>query len=135
MLGLTELSEDKLKQELQGSNVQDVKHILKTENVQKVPTGTLALTFNTAKLPQSIKAGYIKLNVRPYIPNPLRCFKCQAFGHKSKFCKKSEVCPKWGERAHGMLAPRISNVSTVMPITPHTLHNAQCLLKRRRSAK
>ena len=33
-------------------------------------------TFNTHKIPKEIKIEYQKLNVEPYIPNPLRCYKC-----------------------------------------------------------
>ncbi|GFX67273.1 uncharacterized protein TNCV_775301 [Trichonephila clavipes] len=39
-------------------------------------TKNLILTFNSPKLQSAIKAGYLNCKVRPYIPNPLRCFKC-----------------------------------------------------------
>ena len=31
------------------------------------------MNFNTLKIPKEIKIGYQKINVEPYIPNPLRC--------------------------------------------------------------
>jgi len=34
--------------------------------------------------------------VDPYIPNPLRCFKCQKFGHSSRFCRNEAVCHRCG---------------------------------------
>ncbi|GFW21565.1 RNA-directed DNA polymerase from mobile element jockey [Trichonephila clavipes] len=37
--------------------------------------------------PQTIKAGYLNCKIRPYIPNPLRCFKCQRFGHSQTACR------------------------------------------------
>ncbi|GFV25445.1 putative RNA-directed DNA polymerase from transposon BS [Trichonephila clavipes] len=39
-----------------------------------IPTKHLILTFNSPKLPTAIKAGYLNCKIRPYIPNPLRCF-------------------------------------------------------------
>ncbi|GFX96213.1 uncharacterized protein TNCV_2291011 [Trichonephila clavipes] len=39
------------------------------------------------KLPYSIKAGYLNCKIRPYIPNPLRCFKWQRFGHSQTSCR------------------------------------------------
>lgn len=30
--------------------------------------------------------------LRPYMPEPLRCFRCQQFGHHQATCKKKEVC-------------------------------------------
>ncbi|GFT58107.1 RNA-directed DNA polymerase from mobile element jockey [Trichonephila clavipes] len=42
-----------------------------------IPTKHIILTFNKPKLPTAVKAGYLHCKIRPYIPNPLRCFKCQ----------------------------------------------------------
>ncbi|GFT30259.1 putative RNA-directed DNA polymerase from transposon BS [Trichonephila clavipes] len=41
-----------------------------------IPTKHLILTFNSPKLPYTIKAGYLNYKIYPYIPNPLLCFKC-----------------------------------------------------------
>jgi len=30
--------------------------------------------------------------VEPYIPNPLRCFNCQKYGHSSRACKSTALC-------------------------------------------
>ncbi|GFW64575.1 uncharacterized protein TNCV_3513971 [Trichonephila clavipes] len=67
-----------------------------------IPTKHLILTFNSPKLPSTIKAGYLHCKIRPYIPNPLRCFKCQRvplFKFKV-ICSQShpsdsKLCPKW----------------------------------------
>lgn len=34
--------------------------------------------------------------VRPYIPPPMRCFKCQRFGHIAAACKSKLRCAKYG---------------------------------------
>ncbi|GFV16228.1 putative RNA-directed DNA polymerase from transposon BS [Trichonephila clavipes] len=52
-----------------------------------IPTKHLILTFNSPKLPSTIKAGYLNGKIRPYIPKPLRCFKCQRFGHSQTSCR------------------------------------------------
>ncbi|GFX07142.1 hypothetical protein TNCV_4268941 [Trichonephila clavipes] len=39
----------------------------------------MILTFNNPNLPATVKAGYLNCKIRPYVPNPLRCFKCQRF--------------------------------------------------------
>ncbi|GFX07286.1 RNA-directed DNA polymerase from mobile element jockey [Trichonephila clavipes] len=46
---------------------------------QVLNTKYLILTFATPDLPQSVKAAYLHCFVRPYIPNPLRCFQFQRF--------------------------------------------------------
>ncbi|GBM04792.1 hypothetical protein AVEN_20227-1 [Araneus ventricosus] len=55
-------------------------------------TKRLILTFNFPKSPESIKAGYIKLSAKPFIPNPLICFKCQRFGHSNATCRGTLSC-------------------------------------------
>ncbi|XP_055938165.1 uncharacterized protein LOC129968333 [Argiope bruennichi] len=42
----------------------------------------------------------MKLAVRPYIPNPLRCFKCQRFGHSKASCRGSLNCARCAETGH-----------------------------------
>ena len=35
-----------------------------------------------------------------FIPNPVRCFKCQKFGYTKFNCRKDEVCTKCGQEGH-----------------------------------
>ena len=51
-------------------------------------TNTYILTFSSSTLPKHIRIGFEQIQVDPYIPFPLRCFKCQMFGHHIKNCKK-----------------------------------------------
>ena len=52
------------------------------------PTNTFVLTFNTPVLPQHTKVGYFRLAVDIYIPNPLRCYLCQSYGHHEDRCTR-----------------------------------------------
>ncbi|GFT26356.1 uncharacterized protein TNCV_264011 [Trichonephila clavipes] len=51
-------------------------------------------------LPQTIKAGYLNCKIRPYIPNPLRCFKCQRFGHSQTACRGQLTCSRCASVGH-----------------------------------
>ncbi|GFU15234.1 uncharacterized protein TNCV_3937891 [Trichonephila clavipes] len=51
-------------------------------------------------LPTSIKAGYLNCKIRPYIPNPLRCFKCQRFGHSQTACRGQLTCSRCASVGH-----------------------------------
>ena len=81
-----------IKSELSSQNVVDVKRITVRRDEIIRNTASLILTFNTSNLPSTILAGYRVLRVRPYIPAPLRCFKCQKFGHVASRCDKEQVC-------------------------------------------
>ncbi|GBO20814.1 hypothetical protein AVEN_154276-1 [Araneus ventricosus] len=65
-----------------------------------IDTKHLILTFHSPKIPESVRAGYIKLTVRPYIPNPLRCFKCQRFGHSKASCRGTLTCARCAKAGH-----------------------------------
>ncbi|GFU16341.1 uncharacterized protein TNCV_4231861 [Trichonephila clavipes] len=38
--------------------------------------------------------------IRPYIPNPLRCFKCQRFGHSQTSCRGQLTCSRCASVGH-----------------------------------
>ncbi|GBN04957.1 hypothetical protein AVEN_183222-1 [Araneus ventricosus] len=42
----------------------------------------------------------MRLSVRTYIPNPLRCFKCQRFGHSKSSCRGTLTCARCAEVGH-----------------------------------
>lgn len=50
------------------------------------------ITFNSPVIPKRVKAAFYSLQVRLYIPPPMRCFKCQRFGHTSLRCNQEQVC-------------------------------------------
>lgn len=97
---IVDLTEEEILDGLKEHKVTVVKQITtkKDETTKKLPL--FILTFSVPKLPSKIKAGYLSLNVRPYIPNPLRCFRCQRFGHTTALCRGSATCSKCGSQEH-----------------------------------
>lgn len=79
---------------LQDQGVVAVRRITIFRECKKLPTKHIILTFNTPDLPTSIKAAYLKCSIRPFIPNPLRCYKCQRFGHSKDSCRGSVTCAR-----------------------------------------
>jgi len=98
---LSRLSSDELLAELKEQGVTATQNIFQTRDGQKKKTATIILTFSMANPPPRIKAGYESVAVDPYIPNPLRCFKCQQFGHGQFTCTRKPICAKCGLDAHG----------------------------------
>ena len=66
---------------LQSQGVIAVKRFTIKKNYDTIPTNTLLLTFNSVTVPNSLKIFYRVIPVEIYVPNPLRCFNCQRFGH------------------------------------------------------
>ena len=80
-------------------SILDVQRIIIKRNNMEVKTNTL-LTLNSPKIPDSLKICYLNIPVTQYVPNPLRCYKCQRFGHVTSKCKHNETCAKCSETGH-----------------------------------
>ena len=82
-------------------SITDVRRISVRRGEELVPTNSYIVTFNSHVLPTEIRVAYLKVRVRVYVPNPMRCFKCQRFGHTKQHCKSVAQCAKCSSPAHG----------------------------------
>ncbi|GFV89065.1 putative RNA-directed DNA polymerase from transposon BS [Trichonephila clavipes] len=96
-----------------------VRRITIKKDATIIPTKHLILTFNRPKLPPAIKAGYLNCKIRPYVPNPLRCFKCQRFGHSQTSCRGQLTCSRCASVGHSStdctLEPKCVNCAQSHP--------------------
>ncbi|XP_062598685.1 uncharacterized protein LOC134260118, partial [Saccostrea cucullata] len=97
---LDDIPEQEIQSELESQGVISVKRFTKKRNDNIEPTNTYLLTFCMPVLPTNIKVGLYQMKVEMFVPNPLRCFKCQRFGHGQNNCKGAETCFKCGEEGH-----------------------------------
>lgn len=97
---LDEITEDEILSELKPQNVIGVKRILLGRGDRTKKTHLYTLTFDQVDLPETIKIGYQKLRIRPYVAAPLRCFNCLSFGHTNQTCSKKPVCAKCASERH-----------------------------------
>ena len=70
---------------------------------KSVETNTLLLTFNRKNVQKKkLTIFYRVVPVDVYIPNPLRCFNCQKFGHQKNNCTEDpgSVCENCGADGH-----------------------------------
>ncbi|XP_070382667.1 uncharacterized protein [Dermacentor albipictus] len=97
---LLDLSETELLEGWKEQHVTNVQRIKIRRDDKEIPTKHLILTFCTSTLPEYIETGYMKIKLRPYIPNPRRCFKCQRFVHGSQSCRGRTTCAKCASNEH-----------------------------------
>ena len=96
---LFNLSVLEIRDELKTQGVAEVHYVNVKNEGKVVPTNTQFLTFNRPDMPKEIKAGYLKVKVDLFVPNPLRCFNCNKFGHTSQRCKTTAKCQlQWSSR-------------------------------------
>ncbi len=97
---LQSLSEDEIAEELAPQGISSVKRFSINKDGKTLYTNTYLISFNSATLPSDIKAGYHNLRVEVYVPNPLRCFTCQEYGHGSRNCKNTPACRRCCSKEH-----------------------------------
>ena len=97
---LRHMTEDEIAEGLAGENVTHVRRMTTFRDNQRRDTSLLTLTFNLLWLPEHVYAGRLRYQVRPFIPNPMRCFKCQRYGHGSRNCNKDARCKACGQTPH-----------------------------------
>ncbi|GFY31877.1 uncharacterized protein TNCV_2620141 [Trichonephila clavipes] len=118
-------SESEILEGFSDQGVIRVRRITIKKNTTVFRTKHLILIFNSSNLPISIKAGYLNCKIRPYIPNLLRCFKCQRFGHSQTSCRGQLTCSRCASVGHAstdcILEPKCFNCSQ-----PHTADSKLC---------
>ena len=86
--------------------VDNIKDVIAARQIEilrdgkKVKTNTWILTFNSPKPPERIAVEYLMLSVRPFVPSPMRCYKCHRFGHTKLRCRGKALCPTCGQEGH-----------------------------------
>lgn len=88
------VEEQELKENLvaRGINILNIKRM--TKGPDRIASETVLVEFEGERIPDRVFLGFMCFYVRAYIPKPMRCFKCQTFGHIAKVCKEKRRCPR-----------------------------------------
>lgn len=92
-----EMEMSDLLKEVQGAKVVEATRIRSFRDGVKSDSTTVVLTFQGENLPEKIFLGCLAFRVQPYRRPPLRCFKCQRYGHIAAVCRGTRRCGKCGE--------------------------------------
>ena len=98
--GLSELIDTEIYKELEPHSIAHAKRFISRETGPEVNLNTFLIIYSTHNIPISIRIGQYNIMVNSYVPNPVRCFKCQTFGHGQSQCKGKIVCFKRSEEDH-----------------------------------
>ena len=123
---LRDCKDEEVLEALNHEGVTHVKHIFTKQNGSAIPTNTFVVTFNKPTPPKFVKAAYLYIPVEPFIPNPLRCFNCQKFGHGQNSCNHKPLCARCGLEGHKdtdcpAVQPKCANCSG-----DHPAYSRQC---------
>lgn len=133
---LDDVDEEEITNELKTQGVTNVKRIIIKREERMIKTNTYIITFNKPLLPERIQIGYLSVPVDLYIPNPLRCFNCQKYGHGFNSCKNKHICWTVEKKAMTRVVVRNQlNVVTAQVIIQLHQNNVPCGSKKRKYKK
>lgn len=90
------VSMEELKKNIKGGKVLNVQRLKTTKEGVMRESETVSIEFEGENIPKKVFLGFMSYPVRMYIPKPMRCFKCQRFGHTAKNCNRQRRCARCG---------------------------------------
>ena len=98
----TDISDIEKELQIQNSfvDIEKVFRLQKFDKIQekKIDTESLIVVFRSEiNFPSQLYLGYRRYTIKEFIPHPVRCFRCQKFGHISKNCRGKQKCPLCSE--------------------------------------
>ena len=67
--------------------------VIKNVGRKKEASSMVILSFQ-GETSERVKIGYLSFKVKPYLREPTRCFKCNAYGHIAASCANKAKCPR-----------------------------------------
>lgn len=129
---LLNCSTEEILEGLKDQGVIEVRRIKVRKEGNLVDSPNHILTFNNPALPKRVKAAFYSLQVRMYVPPPMRCFRCQKFGHTSLRCSEEQVCVCGKPLHEGR--PCEEPISCVNCQGPHSARSRNCPIYKQEAA-
>lgn len=85
-----------LMKNIKGAKVVSVQRMKTSRDGEVKDTETVSIEFEEEILPKKVYLGFMSYPVRMFIPKPLRCYKCQRFGHTAMNCNRQRRCARCG---------------------------------------
>lgn len=113
-------SKEELLENLKYQTVTDVHWIIKGRGKKVFLTKYMILSFNSHSFHAKIKVAYMRCPVHPYMPNILRCFKCQCYGNSKISFGVSVTCVHCTKVGDG--SKFLQTLKVVLTVRVITLH-------------
>ena len=128
-LDLEGVSDGEIEEGLAEFGVITARRIQTRRGGELVPTHSVILTFDSTDIPTEVKVGYVTVKVRPYVPAPMRCFRCLRFGHTRDSCRNRPTCGKCAATDHtseDCSSATLKCVNCDADQTPHSAFDRRC---------
>lgn len=95
---LTDMTLEEILDELADFGVISIRKLLRDPTKSHIPLYVVG--FLRDACPTDIQIGFSNYKIDPYIPTPLRCFKCYKLGHSTPACKNKALCSNCSKTDH-----------------------------------
>lgn len=90
------VAEDDIVKKATGAKIVGAKRFMTVRDGVRMPSTAVLVTFEEEELPVRVQLGFMSYLVKAYERPPLRCFRCQRFGHIAAVCRGVRKCGKCG---------------------------------------
>ena len=128
-IDLDDVSDEDIAEGLADAGVIGARRIMSRKRGMLVPTRNIVLHFNQLELPREVTVGYVRVKVRPYVPSPMRCFRCLRFGHTRERCRNQPACGKCTSSKHtgdSCTSETLKCVNCAADQSPHSAFDPNC---------
>jgi hypothetical protein len=119
----TDITDKEIKEEI---NATWIKRLLKREGENLSPTETVIFGLDSDSLPSHVYIGCVSKRVNTYIARPMRCGKCQIFGHRTHQCYAKEKCARCSGSHKYIDCPNINAPKCVNCKGEHSAGDHEC---------
>jgi len=92
----TSLNDDDI---MKATSAASARRIISNRGNNQRPTGVVVLELH-GKAPDSVNIGVLLFKVKPFIPHPIRCARCQSFKHRQTQCTQKPRCVRCSSESH-----------------------------------
>ena len=129
------VEEDEILEEMRDQGIQKVRRLQRREGDGMVPSDSIVLSFSGEKLPGCVRVAWRSARVRPFVPYPIRCYRCQAYGHIASRCRGQERCGRCSSLGHNSASCETPRDAPAEAIMRFGQGNVQCYRQKRRESE